>query len=128
MLAPQYTLAKNLGFNGGTTAKINDTFGFNLQFGYNFNEHWSLGELFSWSRPDYQAVVQPAQGNPFGPRSQSGTVETNTFAMVTTYNFLAGPVTPFIDANLGGTYVHTDIADGPPVTGCPPISYSEKRS
>ena len=58
MLAPQYTLAKNLGFDGGTTAKINDTFGFNFQFGYNFNEHWSLGGLFSWSRPDYQAVVQ----------------------------------------------------------------------
>ena len=33
MLAPQYTLAKNLGFDGGTTAKINDTFGFNFQFG-----------------------------------------------------------------------------------------------
>ena len=26
--------------------------------------------------------------------------------MVTTDNDLAGPVTPFIDANLGGTYVH----------------------
>lgn len=59
-------------------------------------------------------MVQPAQGNPVGPRSQSGTVETNTFAMVATYNVLAGPVTPFIDANLGGTYVHTDIADAPP--------------
>ena len=23
-------------------------------------------------------------------------------------------MTPFIDANLGGTYVHTDIADAPP--------------
>ena len=118
MLAPQYTLAKNLGFDGGTTAKVEDTVGFNFQFGYNFNEHWSLGGLFSWSRPDYQAVVQPAQGNPLGPRSQTGTIETNTFAMIATYNVLAGPVTPFIDLNLGGTYVHTDIADGPPVAGC----------
>ena len=114
MLAPQYTLAKNLGFDGGTTAKVEDTVGFNFQFGYNFNEHWSLGGLFSWSRPDYQAVVQPAQGNPLGPRSQTGTIETNTFAMIATYNVLAGPITPFIDVNLGGTYVHTDIADGPP--------------
>ena len=60
MLAPQYTLAKKSRADGGTTAKINDTFGFNFQFGYNFNEHWGLGGLFSWSRPDYQAVVQPA--------------------------------------------------------------------
>ena len=118
MLAPQYTLAKNLGFNGGTTAKIDDTVGFNFQFGYNFNEHWNVGGLFSWSQPDYQAVVQPVQGNPAGPRSQHGTIQTNTFALVTTYHFLAGPVTPFVDANLGGTHVNTDIADGPPVIGC----------
>ena len=55
MLAPHYTLAKNLAFDGGTTAKIEDTVGFNFQFGYNFNQHWNVGGLFSWSRPDYQA-------------------------------------------------------------------------
>ncbi len=33
ILSPQYTLSKNLGFDGGTTAKINDTFGFGLQIG-----------------------------------------------------------------------------------------------
>lgn len=118
MLAPQYTLAKNLAFDGGTTAKIEDTVGFNFQFGYNFNQHWNVGGLFSWSRPDYQAAVQPVQGNPAGPRSQHGTVETNTFALVTTYHFLTGPVTPFLDVNFGGTHVHTDIAEGPPVVGC----------
>ena len=118
MLAPQYTLAKNLGFTGGTTAKIDDTVGFNFQFGYNFNEHWNVGGLFSWSQPDYQAVLQPVQGNPSGARTQHGTIQTNTFALVTTYHFLAGPVTPFVDANLGGTHVNTDIADGPPVIGC----------
>jgi opacity protein-like surface antigen len=102
MLAPQFTLAKNLGFDGGTTAKIEDTAGFNFQFGYNFNEHWNVGGLFSWSRPDYHAVVQPVEGNTAGPRTQHGTVETNTFALVTTYNFIAGPLTPFVDLNFGG--------------------------
>src|SRR6476620_12725418 len=64
ILSPQYTLAKNLGFDGGTTAKINDTWGFGLQIGYNFNTHWNVAGVFSWSQPDYQAVVQPVQGNP----------------------------------------------------------------
>jgi len=61
LLGPQYTLAKNLGFDGGTTAKINDTWRFALRIGYNFNEHWNLAGIFSWSQPDYQAVVQPVQ-------------------------------------------------------------------
>jgi len=118
LLAPQYTLAKNLGFDGGTTAKINDTWGFGLQVGYNFNEHWNLGGLFSWSNPGYQAVVQPAAGNPSLLRPISGSIETTTFALAATYNVLAGPLTPYIDTNIGGTYVNTDIAAGPPVAGC----------
>ena len=118
LLAPQYTLSRNLGFDGGTTAKINDTWGFGLQVGYNFNEHWNLAGIFSWSNPDYQAVVQPAAGNSSPARSISGTLQTNTFALGVTYNILAGPLTPYVDTNVGGTYVNTDIAAGPPVAGC----------
>ena len=51
ILSPQYTLAKNLGFDGGTTAKIEDTWGFGLQIGYNFNDHWNLAGLFSGVSP-----------------------------------------------------------------------------
>ena len=118
ILSPQYTLAKNLGFEGGTTAKIEDTFGFGVQVGYNLNDHWNLAGLFSWSQPDYQALVQPAAGNPLPARSTSGTIQTNTFAFAVTYNFLEGPLTPYVDANVGGTHVNTDIASGPPVIGC----------
>jgi len=118
ILSPQYTLTKNLGFDGGTTAKINDTWGFGLQIGYNFNEHWNLAGFFSWSRPDYQAVVQPAAGNSSPPRSISGTLQMNTFGAALTYNILEGPLTPYVEGMLGGTHIHTDIADGPAVVGC----------
>jgi opacity protein-like surface antigen len=119
MLSPQYTLSRNLGFEGGTTAKVEDTFGFGTQFNYNFSDHVSLGGLFSWSRPDYQASLQPAAGNPTpATRSISGTLETSTFGMVLTYNVLSGPLTPYVDAMVAGTYVNTDIAAGPPVAGC----------
>lgn len=120
MIAPQYTLSRNIGFNGGTNVKIEDNWGFGIQFGYNFNEHLNLGGLFSWSRPDYQGTVQPAPGIPIapGPRSTSGTIETSTFGMILTYNLLAGPLTPYLDAMVAGTYVNTDIASGPPIPGC----------
>jgi len=118
LLGPQYTLAKNLGFDGGTTAKINDTWGFALQIGYNFNEHWNLAGSFSWSQPDYQAVVQPLQGTPGGPRSISGSIQMNTFGLNLTYHILKGPLTPYVEGNVSGTYINTDIAAGPPVIGC----------
>jgi len=118
ILTPQYTLTKNLGFDGGTTAKINNTWGFGLQIGYNFNEHWNLAGMFSWSQPDYQAVVQPAAGNPGPARNISGNLQMNTFGAVVTYNILKGPLTPYAEGFVAGTYINTDIADGPPVTGC----------
>jgi opacity protein-like surface antigen len=118
ILSPQYMLAKNLGFDGGTTAKIEDTWGFHLQIGYNFNDHWNLAGLFSWSEPDYHALVQPAAGNPLPARNTSGTIQMNTFGMALTYNILKSPLTPYIDGMLAGTYINTDIAAGPPQVGC----------
>ena len=72
ILSPQYTLSKNLGFEGGTTAKIEDTFGFAFQFGYNLNDHWNLAGLFSWSQPDYQALIQPVPAIPCRPGRATG--------------------------------------------------------
>ena len=118
ILSPQYMLAKNLGFDGGTTAKIEDTWGFHLQIGYNFNDHWNLAGLFSWSEPDYHALVQPAAGNPLPARNTSGTIQMNTFGMALTYNILKSPLTPYVDGMVAGTYINTDIAAGPPQVGC----------
>lgn len=118
MLSPEYALTKNLGFEGGTTAKVNDTWGFGLQIGYNFDAHWNLAGFFSWTRPDYQAVAQPAPGTSGPPRQVSGSLQMNTFGMAVTYNLLAQPLTPYIEGLLAGTYINTDIAAGPPVLGC----------
>ncbi|MBX3301014.1 MAG: outer membrane beta-barrel protein [Nitrospira sp.] len=118
MLSPQYTFERNLKLEGGTTANIDDTVGFGFQLGYNFNEHVNLGGMFSWSRPDYQAVIQPSPANSSPPSTQTGTVESGTFGLVGTYHVLKSPLTPYMDANVSGTYIVTDIADGPPVGGC----------
>ncbi|MBA5867476.1 MAG: hypothetical protein GDA67_12365 [Nitrospira sp. CR1.3] len=81
-------------------------------------EHFNLAGLFSWSQPDYQAVVQPAPGNTGPARNISGSLQMNTFGLVATYNILSTPLTPYVEGSLAGTYINTDIADGPPVVGC----------
>ena len=35
-----------------------------------------------------------------------------------TYNFLAGPLTPYVTGALGWNWMNTDVASGPPTTGC----------
>jgi len=118
MLGPQYTFERNLKLEGGTTANINDTVGFGFQFGYNFNEHFNIGGMFSWSNPDYQSVVQPSPANSSGARSQTGSVENRTFGLVGTVHFLKSRLTPYFDSNVSGSNIITDIAAGPPVPGC----------
>ncbi len=105
MLGPQYTFERNLKLEGGTTANIEDTVGFAFQFGYNFNEHLNLGGMFSWSNPDYQAVIQPNPANAAAARSQTGSVETSTFGLVGTYHLLKSPLTPYMDTNVSGAYI-----------------------
>ncbi len=118
MLGPQYTFERNLKLEGGTTANIDDAVGLGFQFGYNFNEHFNIGGLFSWNNHDYQAVIQPSPANPSGARSQTGSVESRTFGLVGTVHFLKSPLTPYFDSNVSGTNIITDIAAGPPVSEC----------
>jgi len=88
MLSPQYMFSKDLEFDGGTTATTNGTWGFGFQLGYNFNDHLNLAGLFSWSNPDYSALLQPTVGNPSPPRNTNGTIQMNTFGLALTYNIL----------------------------------------
>lgn len=118
MLGPQYTFERNLNLEGGTTANIDDTVGFGFQFGYNFNEHLNLGGYFSWMNPDYRTAVQPGPGNASAAGSQTGSLDTRMFGLVGTFHFLKSPLTPYLDSNVGGANVITDVPEGPPISGC----------
>jgi opacity protein-like surface antigen len=38
--------------------------------------------------------------------------------IIGTFNMMDGPLVPYIDAGFGWTYVDSNVADGPPTTGC----------
>lgn len=117
-LQPQYTTSTNLSGSYGSTADIDDAFGFGMGIAYNFNDHFSLGGDFVWSSGDYKANVVPAPGNAGPGYSVSGTLETSTLRLNATWNILAGAFTPFITGGIGATYVDTNVPDGPPTTTC----------
>ena len=114
----KYSDSATIHGNSGSEARIDGTYGLGFGFAYNFNDHFSLGGDFAWSNPDYKTTVTPAVGNGNAAYTVSGTMQTASTHAVATWNILAQPLTPFLSAGVGGTWVDTNIPSGPPVGVC----------
>jgi len=110
--------SKTINGGSGSSAQIDGVTGFGLGLAYNFNEHLSFGGDFDWTNPDYHATVTPAVGNANAAYKVNGSLSSSSLHGVVTWNFISGPVTPFVSGGVGGTWVITDIPSGPPVNVC----------
>lgn len=107
--------AQSFDTQGGTHVNTNSDLGFGFGFGYNFNDHLGLDFEISWLSPSYDASIAL---DPPGTAYRSGTLDTSTVQLNLVYNILKGPLTPFVSAGIGSTYIDTNIASGPPGTSC----------
>jgi opacity protein-like surface antigen len=116
----QFTDSQDISSDNDSRAHVDSAFAFGLGFAYNFNDHFSLGGEVMWGAADYSATVTPdaASGNTGGPFTVSGDLDTNTFRVNAAWNLLASPLTPFVIAGIGATWVDTNVPDGPPSTVC----------
>ncbi|MEM9758770.1 MAG: porin family protein [Pseudomonadota bacterium] len=90
-------------------------YGFSFSVGHNFSEHFALRFDGSWSRADYDAVLDTEEQGPV-TISHRLTLFNGQFNGV--YNFLEGAFTPYVQGGVGWTYIDSNVADGPPATGC----------
>jgi opacity protein-like surface antigen len=99
-----------------TEVSFDDDFGISLYAGYRMNSRVEFQFGLDWSTIDYQATF---------PGLAPGTmIELETeleaftpFAKVN-FNFIDGPLTPFVTAGVGWAFIDTNIPDAPPQTGC----------
>ena len=106
----------DMDFEGGTTADFDSDTGLRLGFGYHYTDHLEFGMNFGWGQTDYDAKIAGDEvGEIFGV---NGEFEYFTFAGDVTYNFLTGPFSPFVVGAIGWSWIDTNIATGPPQTGC----------
>jgi Outer membrane protein beta-barrel domain len=122
-LAPQITNSKVLQFDNGAEANINKRSALGFGFGYNVNRHIELTVLFSSSNSNYTGTRiidnnPELQDPPNGSQKFTSNLYTSTIDFGFTYNFLSGPLTPYISANIGSTYVDSGVPTGNIVTGC----------
>ena len=116
--SPIFTNSQTYTFEGGSTVQTDTGTGFALGWDHNFDAHWAAGVEVNWGEIDYRATVLPGPGNTMAPTKISGTILTSGLRFNGTYNLASGPLTPFLAANAGWTYIDTGIPDGLPQNVC----------
>ena len=100
---------------GGSSAELNDDFGFGFGLGYNLNDHFQLSGLLQWNSRNYDATVIHEDDS---TGRYGGYIETFNLGLNGTYYFMDGAFTPFISGLFGHTWVDTNIQDGPTTGVC----------
>ena len=112
-----YQDSNSSGGNGGSSLSVDSQFGLGFGVNYNFSNRFALGADLEWLRPDYTAVIVSDETP---PQSETIRHELSQFngRIKGTWNIMEGPLTPYVEAGIGWTYVDSNVADGPPSTGC----------
>lgn len=95
---------------------IDPTVGVGLGGGYNFSERLKLGAELSFMSPDYTADISVDGG---ARKRIEAEMDVFNGQLYGAWNFLEGPLTPYVRAGLGWTHVDSNIArDDVPVGVC----------
>lgn len=114
-IGPVFTESKNISFDGGSTAHLKSDTGFKIGTGYYVTDQLIIGGNFGYGRSDFNGTVQGTNG---AVALENGRVDLSTLMFDATYTFLQGPIKPFGVVGLGWNWASTNIASGPPQTGC----------
>jgi hypothetical protein len=117
-LSPIFTQGKSASFEGGTTARTDDGYGFGFGFAKNFNAHWNGAVEFAWGESYYRSTMQGTGPNAGQTINSSGNIATSQIRFAGTWNMLASNLTPFLTAGAGWTHIYTDLPSGPPQNSC----------
>ena len=108
-------------FQGGTTAEFDSDTSFVFGLDYHYTDNIAFGGRLGIGTTDYTASIATdanGDGNADGFANVRGDLESTTLSLNATWNFMSGPISPFVTGGIGWSWVDTNIATGPPQTGC----------
>ena len=103
--------------SGGSSLDMSGELGLAFNVGYNFTNKLALSADFDFIRPSYTAIIAD-ENDPNNTQRIDHELSQFNGRFKGTFNFMDGPFTPFAELGLGWTYVDSNVANGPPVTGC----------
>jgi len=108
-------------FQGGTKAEFDSDTSFVFGLGYHYTDNLEFGGRLGLGTTDYEASIvtdSDGDGSQDGSVDVRGDLESTTLLLDATWNFMSGPISPFETGAIGWSWVDTNIATGPPQTGC----------
>ena len=114
------TSGESMAGQSGAALDVDGDLGWGFTTSYNITNRLAIGGDFLWLSPDYKATQVIDNNFPIADTTVSVDAELDvaTLHLKGTFNFLEGDFTPFVEAGGGWTRVDSNIADGPPTTGC----------
>ena len=112
-----YQDSQDISGDNGSAAAIDSDVGIALTFAYRMTERLEFNFGLDWNTVDYTASLLSAD-LPGLSVSVDGELESFTPRVGVNFNFLEGPITPYVNGTLGYTFIDTNIPDGPPQSGC----------
>jgi opacity protein-like surface antigen len=112
-----YQDSSKVTFDGGSKIDFQDDWGLDLAFAYRFNERLELTFGLDWQEVSYDADFVSALDPTRGFRV-NGDMEAFTPKVGLNFNFMPGPITPFVTGSVGWTFVDTNIPNGRVQVGC----------
>ena len=110
-LQTRYQTSRDFSAEQGSSLELQDSLGWGFGFGYNFNQRFNLGMVFSWRSVNYNATAIDGD-DPDNTHRYSGSMSISTIAITGDWNLLQGPITPYLNGNLGWMLVDTNIFAG----------------
>jgi hypothetical protein len=116
-IAGLYQDSKNMDGENGSSLRIDGAGGLGFNISYNLTNKFAVGVDLDWLRPDYRAEMVEDVLPP------STVVIDHEFSQFNgrikgVFNFSEGPLTPYLEGGFGWSYFDSNVADGPPQTGC----------
>ena len=102
----------------GSSLSVDSALGFGVGLNYSLNSRFALGAQFDWLRPDYSAVLVNDENPSETLRVNQRATQVNTRFNGTFKLIEQGPLVPYAQLGIGWTWLDSNVASGPPVTGC----------
>ncbi len=112
-----YQDSQDISGDNGSAAALDDDIGLALTFGYRVNGNLEVQFGIDWNKVDYTANLV-SEDFPNLEVGVDGELESFTTRVGVNYNFIDGPITPYVNGTIGYSFIDTNIPDGPPQTGC----------
>jgi len=114
-IGTEYQLSTTIDGEQGTGLDTKNDFGFTIGGGYNFTDKLATSFGLQWNGIGYNATATDEDG---APVRISGSYDQFIVAGNVVFNLLDGPLTPYVGAGIGWTWIDTNIPNGPPYTWC----------